>query len=203
MCIHLPFQYKKATQALNFFAGLGGGAMNKMKAIKLIFFADRYHLRKYGRPITNDEYLAMDYGPVSSGVKDIAEMSDFLGRQERRYASEFIQPEPNVRGGHKVMSIAPVDRKVFSATDLEALEFAWKEFGKYDQFELADITHKYPEWKKHEEELNHCPRMRMDYIDFFDDPEVGFEKCCSLSREEKRERVEEIRELSHLHAILG
>ena len=50
--------------------------------IKLIFFADRYHIRKYGRPITNDEYLAMDFGPVNSGVKDIAEMSGFLDREK-------------------------------------------------------------------------------------------------------------------------
>lgn len=199
MCIHLPFQYKKATQALNYFALLEGGSINKMKAIKLIFFADRYHLRKYGRPITNDEYLAMDFGPVNSGVKDIAEMSDFLGQQERTYASNFIQPA----GQYDVKSITSVEEKVFSRTDLESLEFAWKTFGRYDQFELADITHKYPEWKKHEEELKHSPRVRMDYTDFLDDPEDGFEQCCSLSQEEKHERLEEIRELSHLHAILS
>jgi hypothetical protein len=82
VCIHLPFVYKKATQAVNYFAQRSGGIINKMKAIKLIYFADRYHLRKYGRPITNDEYLAMDYGLVSSGVKDIAEMSGFFRSSE-------------------------------------------------------------------------------------------------------------------------
>ncbi len=198
MCIHLPFQYKKATQALNYFASQEGGHINKMKAIKLIFFADRYHIRKYGRPITNDEYQAMDYGPVNSGVKDIAEMSGFLGQRELNYASEFIQPY----GLYEVQSIAPVEQKVFSQTDLESLEFAWETFGKYDQFTLADITHKYPEWKRHEEELKHSSRVRMDYVDFFDDPEQGFEQCCSLSKEEKRDRIEEIKEMSHLHAIL-
>lgn len=59
MCVHLPFDYRKTTQALNFFAVKNGGHINKMRSIKLIYFADRFHLRKYGRPITNDEYFAM------------------------------------------------------------------------------------------------------------------------------------------------
>src|SRR5438309_84841 len=72
------FSHRKATQALNFFAQRAGGSINKMKALKLVYFADRYHLRKYGRPVVGDEYLAMNYGPVASGTKDLAEMSDFL-----------------------------------------------------------------------------------------------------------------------------
>ncbi len=62
------FSHRKATQALNFFAAKAGGKINKMKALKLVFFADRYHLRKYGRPVVGDEYLAMNYGPVASGT---------------------------------------------------------------------------------------------------------------------------------------
>ena len=72
--MNLTFAHRKATQALNFFALSASGRMNKLKALKLVFFADRYHLRLYGRPITNDRYLAMKYGPVASSCKDLAEM---------------------------------------------------------------------------------------------------------------------------------
>ena len=51
----MSFSYKKATQALNYFARQSGGHLHKMKALKLLFFADRFHLRKSGRPLTNDE----------------------------------------------------------------------------------------------------------------------------------------------------
>jgi uncharacterized phage-associated protein len=61
-----------------------------MKALKLIYFADRYHLRKYGRLVTNDIYYAMNYGPVPSSVKDIAEGSEFLGEKEKEYASNYL-----------------------------------------------------------------------------------------------------------------
>jgi len=67
----LEFDHKKATQALNFFAKRAGGKITKLNALKLIYLADRYHLRKYGRPIFSDTYWAMPYGPVASSVKDI------------------------------------------------------------------------------------------------------------------------------------
>lgn len=70
----LFFDYKKATQALNFFALKEGGTINKMKALKLIYFAERYHLRKYGRPVTNDDYWAMGLGTVPSGSRDISHL---------------------------------------------------------------------------------------------------------------------------------
>ena len=92
MCVHLNFDYQKATQSLTFFAEKEGGRIHKMKALKLVYLADRYHLRKYGRPITNDEYFAMPYGPVASGVKDIIEMSDFLGAEEKFMKGEHYFP---------------------------------------------------------------------------------------------------------------
>ena len=167
MCTHLTFNLEKATQSLNFFAIKAGGSINKMKAIKLLYFADRYHTRTYGRPISNDQYLAMKYGPVGSSSKDIAENSDFLGDYEKEYTSRFL----NTISSLEYESINGVDENVFSETDLEALSFAWEKFSQYDQFELAEITHKFPEWIKHQTKLESgYSRILMDYEDFFADP---------------------------------
>src|SRR3990172_3908608 len=38
---------------------------------KIIYFADKVHLQKYGRLICGDAYVAMKDGPVPSGVYDI------------------------------------------------------------------------------------------------------------------------------------
>ncbi|GAI80273.1 unnamed protein product, partial [marine sediment metagenome] len=37
-----------------------------------------------------------------------------------------------------------------SKSDKDALDFAVEHFGSFDQFQLAEITHDYPEWKKFE-----------------------------------------------------
>ena len=136
--------YEKCTQALNFFAKKEGGRINKMKALKLIFFADRFHLRKYGRLLTNDNYVAMSYGPVPSNTKDIAELNEFLDDVIKKYIKNFL----NFSNNYEIHSKNDVDEEVFSESDTEALNYSWEKFGSYNQFELANITHDYPEWRK-------------------------------------------------------
>jgi uncharacterized phage-associated protein len=165
----LEFDYKKATQAINYLAQREGGVIDKLKLIKLIYLADRYHLRKYGRPIINDTYLAMPLGPVGSSVKDIAEFSGFLAEEEKEYAGKYISVK---KQDNIVMSINSVDTDIFSKTDLEALEFVYKEFGGLKASILVDITHEYPEWEKFKSvlEAKTTTREPMTYKDFFDNP---------------------------------
>lgn len=195
----LTFSYRKVTQALNFFASQSGGRINKMKALKLLFFADRYHLRKYGRPISNDEYFAMNFGPVPSGAKDLAESSDFRPDMEKAYAKQFIDRVDHLQ----FSSVAPVDEIVFSKTDIEALNFAWTHFGAADQYELAELSHAYPEWKRHEVALNSesTSRVKMSFSDFLQDPPPNVEPCHPLTESERTARQEEIQELGAIHAL--
>src|SRR5438045_2739639 len=44
---------------------------NNMYLLKLIFFADRYHIRKYLRPVTADSYFAMERGAVASEILNL------------------------------------------------------------------------------------------------------------------------------------
>lgn len=195
----MSFSYKKATQALNYFARQSGGHINKMKALKLLFFADRFHLRKYGRPITNDEYFAMNYGPVPSGGKDLVEGSDFRPNVEKAYAGQYLNPENR----YEFSSVAEVDNRVFSQTDQEALTFAWNTFGRFDQFQLAELTHQYPEWKRHEASLSgdNNSRVKMAFTDSLEDPPATFNPCHPLTEEDRTIRREEIQELSAIHNL--
>lgn len=38
---------------------------------KVFFFADRKHLKDWGRPISGDRYVAMEHGPVPSHIYDL------------------------------------------------------------------------------------------------------------------------------------
>jgi len=173
--LRFNFNYKKSTQALNFFAKKQGGQVNKMKALKLIFLADRYHLRKYGRLITNDIYVAMKHGPVPSTTKDIAEFNDYLDEIQREYSSQYLKPD-----NLDIASKKKIDVEVFSESDLEALNFAWENFGNYDQFQLRDITHSYPEWNKYRNAVEFGSCVVMNVLDFLKEPNEEVDEDLEL-----------------------
>lgn len=193
---NLPFNYKKAVQAINFFAHKNGGKITKLHVLKLVFFADRYHLRKYGRLITNDQYLAMQFGPVASYVKETTELDSLCGK-ERHYAGAHFK---KINPEYTLEAIRLVDEDVFSDSDLEALEFAWTQFGDH-LGHLVNITHRYPEWKKHENTLKGQSRVPMDLFDFLKDPDPGTNPCWELSNEEKKLRRESLEHQNHIEML--
>lgn len=168
---------KKSTQALNYLARKKDGKINKLKAVKIIYFADKYHLRKYGRPVIGDTYWAMKYGPVGSNILNTANLND--SRLEKvclKYAQEFLAHPKGDLKAETIISKKEVNLGVFSQTDIEALETAFKEFGDKDQFELAEISHEYPEWARHKKKIENGKKsVPMDYSDFFLNPRSA--KC--------------------------
>jgi len=181
--IMFDFNHKKAIQALNFFAVKENGTINKMKAIKLIWLSDRVHLRRYGRSITMDQYFALPYGPIPSNTKDFAEVNLFASDDEVIYRNQFI----NVIDKYKFQSINKVDNNVFSQTDISILENVYSEFGNFSEFELSELSHIYPEWKKHEAGLLNktASRYQMNYLDFFENPTSGNNAIFDESEELK------------------
>jgi uncharacterized phage-associated protein len=194
------FDHKKATQILNYFAIKAGGKINKMKALKLIFLTDRYHLRKYGRLVTNDFYVAMKLGPIPSTIMDIAEIDKYLNRNYKNYALKYIKA---LDDGNTLESINSYDDSLFSNSDVEALEFSWNTFGHFDQWGISDFTHNYPEWEKHEKAIRSGSKVK-DIIleDFFKDPDSdNINKCYELDDNERKLRREQLAELTYLEAL--
>ena len=169
--------FKKITQIINYLIRKDGRAasIHELKIIKLVWAADRYHIRKYARTVSEDRYVAMKNGPVGSMTKDVAEFSDNeyseIEPTDFDYIGSYIRFEKTNENG-VLSSINDVDYDELSETDKEALDFAWENFGKYDWRTLVEITHKYPEWKKHQAALESgAKRGEIDLTDFFDNIE--------------------------------
>lgn len=161
------FNHRKSVQALNYLAGKAGGQMNKMKAIKLIWLSDRLHLRKYGRTITGDVYFAMPLGPVPSTTRDILEHNKYsLSDDELNYTSEFL----TVVSDYEYASTKEPNLKVFSKTDIEAIDEVFNVYGHMEPFSLSNVSHAFPEWKRYESALKQklASRFEMDVLDFFE-----------------------------------
>lgn len=72
MTVHFEYDFEKATSALVYLAAKPDAvpALDKYKAGKLLFLADKYHLVRYGRPILGDFYKALDHGPIPQRTMD-------------------------------------------------------------------------------------------------------------------------------------
>ncbi len=197
--MQLSFSHRKAIQSLNFFACAAHGRINKMKALKLIYFADRYHLRKFGRPVTNDSYFAMPYGPVASQCLNLLnEKEEFTAPIENEYRRKFLKRQDNLLFDSK----AAVDESVLSQTDLEALGYAWETYSEKDEFQLADETHKFPEWLKHKAALEAGQTRRvMSFQDFLMNPPEGVEKLEPLDEETRADLLDELQSINAVESL--
>ncbi|MCF2490213.1 Panacea domain-containing protein [Dyadobacter sp. CY347] len=158
------YNYKKAAQLINYFAAHNYGAINKMKAFKLIWLVNRLHLRRYARTVTGDTHYAMVWGPVPSNTKDFVESKVSPQSAEKQYFDQYLSLD-----GQTITSIQQVNAKVFSETDLEAADEILKNYNALDQFELATYSHYFPEWKRFQEKIETSgSSYKMDINDFFE-----------------------------------
>lgn len=108
--------------------------------VKCAFFADKYHLNKYGRPISGDNYIADTYGPLGRSIYSILNGDPI----------EMI-----ALGGNGTLPVHVGDRwavtadrlantRVLSKSDVEALEWAIEEAAHLSFNELVSMTHADP-----------------------------------------------------------
>ena len=108
--------------------------------VKILFFADKKHLNKYGRPILGDTYIHMDNGPVPSAVRDIVTQNIFLSPQHLQKVKDslMIQSKENY---YKTIAKREPNIDYFSKSDIECLESSLKKYGKLSFDDLYQLTH--------------------------------------------------------------
>lgn len=159
------FNVEKTVQAINYFLDLEPDkTSSKMKLLKLLWIADRYAIRNFGYSITQDDYYAMEHGPVGTVTLDI------LNKNEtNQYIDEYI----DIKSKKDIASKKVPDFEEFSETDMIALQIVHSVFGKMTAGQLRDFTHKFPEWKRFEKRISeNGGRYKMHLDDFFEEPET-------------------------------
>lgn len=113
------------------------------KIFKIIYFADREHMTKYGRSITGDTYIAMKDGPVPSKIDDILKAVR---------GDSYFAKDANVVELSKVLSVhdwyfvtpkrdANVD--LLSQSDIDELDASLQKYGSLSWDEVREKSHDY------------------------------------------------------------
>ncbi|WP_182056504.1 Panacea domain-containing protein [Pantoea sp. ME81] len=112
---------------------------------KLMYFADRKHLERYGRLITGDNYKAMKNGPVASGAYDLLKLArgDVGQRCPAGCTPEIVRESLVVSSGgdHAVNVKRDFNADFLSKSDIICLDEAIAEYGTLTFGELNDISH--------------------------------------------------------------
>lgn len=117
--------------------------LSQYDIVKAIFLADRSHLNKYGRPVTFDNYVAMEHGPVPTVTYDtLKPASGFFAKMFQREKPWTILPEGKIN--RFVKADRPHNKDVLSATDLEALDYGLQTVTSLSFGQLKKLTHDHP-----------------------------------------------------------
>ena len=156
--IRFNLNEEKAIEALVWLANEKPG-ISFYYIVKVLFFADKIHLNKYGRPILGDQYVAMPHGPVPSTVYDMLGLDKFLDQDLIKMVEESL-----VIDGRNVTSIPGRKPKleVFSKSDIECLRESLRVYGAMLFRTLKEVTHQEPAY------IAAPPNGPMDYLDMID-----------------------------------
>ena len=138
-----PFDIDKAAQAAHYLISKGGGEMEILKLVKLLYLADRHSLQTRRTPLIGGSYFALKHGPITSEVLDL--INDGTPGEDSPW--ELLISD---RANHRVaIETKEIEYDALSSSDLRILEQVWSEFGHRSKWELVDWTHRHcEEWSE-------------------------------------------------------
>ncbi|MFO1131171.1 MAG: Panacea domain-containing protein [Hyphomicrobiales bacterium] len=165
----------KIAELLLYLAHKKPGA-DKYQAVKFFYLADREHLNRFGRPITSDEYYALQYGPVASNAKDLLEQDKWALMDAGMKELPFQVDMEARRGPDKVELLIigepkrAVDMEIFSRSDLRVFDEILEKYGDYDFDALYNLTHNHMAYKRAWLNRGSAMRAYMPYDDMISSP---------------------------------
>lgn len=171
--IRFKFDVEKFITCLAFFADKKLPGLTKLKVCKLLYYVDKHHLIRHGRPVTGDIYYRLDKGPIPSASLNIMdevistdEVSCGEGSNSEKLSKYLkIQRFPNKYPTFQLKQNPELDN--LSESEIEALEQVLDKYGRCSASALIESTHAEAPWQKA------APNAEIDYRLFFEnDPDA-------------------------------
>lgn len=122
--------------------------LSQFQIVKALWFADSAHLAEYGRPVTFDNYVAMQQGPVPSlaynALKpDFPFQRVFGSPRPWRFVTSLLR-----QGVRKYYRLRSPRVEYLSDTDKDALKAGLARVMRTTHKELEAIVHSVPAWRE-------------------------------------------------------
>jgi uncharacterized phage-associated protein len=137
--MYFRFSTKKMIQAAAILLRQARDRMEYLRLLKLLYIADREHLRAFHRPIIGTRLVAMKNGPLHSEVYDLIK-GEHIGEP---LWSEYIR-----RDGYEVALLKDPGVSELSAAEVRTLAATSERHLDLSEFDLVEVTHGFSEWKE-------------------------------------------------------
>lgn len=128
------FDVEKAVEVLLYIAHRSPNTYN---ALKVLYFADKDHLSRFGRLICGDSYVAMSHGPVPSGVYDLVKYV----RGDGILWTNIPVDEAFGLDGYNIIPRREPNLDLLSESDIECLDAAIEQYGRMSFGRLKALSH--------------------------------------------------------------
>lgn len=120
------------------------------KLMKLVYFVDFTHVKKFGAPVTYDSYVNLEHGPIPSTIMNLVE-SVASDPDHSVLADTFSIERPSGTEMKRIIPGRPfdeTDQKLFSQTELQVMQEIVARFGTRNTQFIEDASHKEAPWSK-------------------------------------------------------
>lgn len=117
-----------------------------IKLFKILYFAQREHLVKYGRGVIGDTFHALRFGPVPSFIYKALQMAQ--GRIDLDAGFELFVDGIVVSDNSLVSSSVKPDMDELSLSDIACLDKYITKYKDFDSYKLSNRSHYDRAWRE-------------------------------------------------------
>jgi uncharacterized phage-associated protein len=145
----IPLQKLKAI-LLYFCEHTSSRFLGKTKLMKLFYFLDFNHVKCFGVPVTYDQYINLEHGPVPSLIKNM--IDDAASNIDDSNLGNTIAFEDNgimckIKSAEG-RELNKIDLGYLSKSEVQVLEDVCSRFGYSNTRTIEEASHKEAPWKK-------------------------------------------------------
>ncbi len=148
--------------------------LGKVKLMKLFYFLDFMHVKRFGVPVTYDTYVKLEHGPIPSTIMNL--INTACEDTDTSILSDTVRFETPI--GTEMKRVIPIrkisesDLKNFNSSEIEVLERVCQRFGNKNTKFVEDASH------------NEAPWMESKFLDEIPYTLATKDKDCMVDEEE-------------------
>lgn len=124
--------------------------LGKVKLMKLFYFLDFMHVKKYGVPVTYDTYVKLEHGPIPSAIKNLIDTAcDDIDNSA--LAGTIICERPADINMYRILpkkQFTNNDRDKFTPSELDILHQVCTRYGNKNTKYVEDASHAEASYQK-------------------------------------------------------